>query len=68
MRELRLRRAGGSIVTTIPKVLAERQHLEVGDRILAVETENGILLTPTTLTWKTALRLLGERRRSTAMP
>ncbi|MEA2694120.1 MAG: hypothetical protein QOJ16_3507 [Acidobacteriota bacterium] len=46
VRELTLRQVGGSIGATIPKEMAERLHLDVGDRVLAVETENGILLTP----------------------
>jgi putative addiction module antidote len=46
VRELTLRQVGGSIGATIPKDMAERLHLDVGDRVLAVETENGILLTP----------------------
>ena len=46
VRELTLRQVGGSIGATIPKDMADRLHLDVGDRILAVETENGILLTP----------------------
>jgi antitoxin MazE len=45
-RELKLRRVGGSIGATLPKEMAERYHLEVGDSVLAVETERGILLTP----------------------
>lgn len=46
MREVTLRQVGGSIGATIPKDMAERLHLEVGDRVLAVETERGILLSP----------------------
>ena len=46
VRELTLRQVGGSIGATIPKDMAERLHLEAGDRVLAVETERGILLTP----------------------
>lgn len=46
VRALTLRQVGGSIGATIPKDMAERLHLAVGDRMLAVETENGILLTP----------------------
>ena len=45
-RELKLRRVGGSIGATLPKEMAERFQMEVGDRILALETERGILLTP----------------------
>ena len=46
VRELTLRQVGGSIGATIPKEMAERLHLAVGDRVLAIETANGILLTP----------------------
>ena len=45
-RELKLRQVGGSIGATLPKDMAERLHLAPGDRILAVETDRGILLTP----------------------
>jgi putative addiction module antidote len=46
VREVTLRQVGGSIGATLPKDMAERLHLAVGDRVLAVETEHGILLTP----------------------
>jgi putative addiction module antidote len=46
MREIKLRQVGGSIGATLPKEMADRLHLEVGDRVLAVETDQGILLTP----------------------
>lgn len=46
VRELTLRQVGGSIGATIPKDMAERLHLDVGDRVLAIETDRGILLTP----------------------
>lgn len=46
VREITLRQVGGSIGATLPKDMAERLHLAVGDRILAVETERGILLSP----------------------
>ena len=45
-KELRLRQAGGSVSATLPKDMADRLHLEAGDRVLAVETDRGILLTP----------------------
>jgi putative addiction module antidote len=45
-RELKLRQAGGSVSATLPKDMVDRLHLEAGDRILAVEREDGILLTP----------------------
>ncbi len=46
VKELTLRRAGGSIGATLPKDMADRLHLAPGDRVLAVESDNGILLTP----------------------
>ena len=45
-KEITLRQAGGSLSATLPKDMADRLRLEAGDRILAVETERGILLTP----------------------
>ena len=45
-REVKLRRAGGSVSATLPKDMADRLHLEAGDRVLAIETDRGILLTP----------------------
>lgn len=46
VKEVTLRRAGGSIAATLPKEMAARLHLEAGDRALVVETDKGILLTP----------------------
>lgn len=46
VRELVLRQVGGSIGATIPRDMAQRLRLEAGDRVLAIETERGILLTP----------------------
>ncbi len=46
VREVKLRQAGGSVSATLPKDMADRLHLEPGDRVLALETEEGILLTP----------------------
>ena len=45
-REVTLRQAGGSVSATLPKDMADRLRLEAGDRVLAVETDRGILLTP----------------------
>ncbi len=46
MREIRLRQVGGSVGATLPKDMVDRLHMQVGDRVLAVETAQGILLTP----------------------
>ena len=45
-KEVTLRQSGGSVSATLPKDMAARLHLEAGDRVLAVETDRGILLTP----------------------
>ncbi len=46
VREIVLRRTGGSIAATLPKDMVDRLHLEAGDRVLVIETERGILITP----------------------
>lgn len=46
IKDVTLRQAGGSVSATLPKDMAERLHLAPGDRVLAIETEKGILLTP----------------------
>ena len=45
-KEVTLRQSGGSVSATLPKDMADRLRLEAGDRILVVETDGGILLTP----------------------
>ena len=46
VRSVKLRRRGGSVGATLPSDMAQRLHLEAGDEVLAVETANGILLSP----------------------
>jgi putative addiction module antidote len=46
VKEITVRKVGGSVGATLPKDLADRFGLEAGDTILAVETPDGILLTP----------------------
>lgn len=62
-REVTLRRVGGSIGATLPKDMAERLHLTVGDRVLAIETDRGILLTPYDPTIERALMLAAKAAR-----
>lgn len=45
-KEVTLRRAGGSVSATLPKDMIDRLRLDAGDRVLLMETESGILLTP----------------------
>ena len=47
-RSITLRRVGGSVGTTLPREMVDRLDLGRGDRVLAIETEQGILLTPYT--------------------
>ena len=46
VRNVTLRKMGGSVGATLPKDMAERFHLAAGDEVMAVETAHGILLTP----------------------
>jgi putative addiction module antidote len=46
VKEITLRRAGGSLTATLPREMADRLQVAAGDRVYAVETEHGILLTP----------------------
>ncbi len=62
-REVILRQVGGSIGATLPKDMAERLHLAVGDRVLAVETDRGILLTPYDPTVERALAIAARGAR-----
>jgi antitoxin MazE len=60
VKEVAARRVGGSIGTTLPKDMAERLHIEPGDRLFAIETEGGILLTPFDPVAQKALAIAAE--------
>ena len=62
--EITLRKSGGSVSATIPSEMARRFHLAPGDRIEAIETEQGILLSPFNPTLQEALALASEAARS----
>lgn len=59
-KEVTLRQAGGSVSATIPKDMADRLRLAAGDRVLAVETDSGILLTPYDAETERALQVAAE--------
>jgi putative addiction module antidote len=63
IKDLKLRQAGGSVSATLPKDMADRLHLGPGDRVLAVETEQGILLTPYDPTVEKALEIASRAAR-----
>ena len=46
VRSVKLQQLGGSVGAPLPKDMAARLHFAVGDEVLAVETEHGILLSP----------------------
>ena len=46
VRTVTVRQTGTSVSATIPKEIAERLHIDAGDKVFMVETENGVLLTP----------------------
>jgi putative addiction module antidote len=60
VREVKLRQVGGSLGATLPKDMADRLHLGVGDRVLAVETDQGILLSPYDPTVEKALAIAAK--------
>jgi len=46
VKEITLRQVGSSVAVTLPKDMMDRLHVGPGDKMFAVETENGVLLTP----------------------
>ncbi len=45
-RKVRMRQIGGSLGTTLPKDMLDRLHIKAGDELFAIETPDGVLLTP----------------------
>ncbi|MEX0692392.1 MAG: hypothetical protein WD934_03795 [Gemmatimonadales bacterium] len=60
VRALKLRQVGGSVGATLPKDMADRLHLAAGDRVWALETDRGILLSPYDPTVEKALGLAAK--------
>jgi putative addiction module antidote len=46
VKMITVRQTGTSVSATIPKEMADRLHIGVGDTVFAVETGDGVLLTP----------------------
>lgn len=46
VKKVTMRKIGGSIGATLPKDMLDRLHIQAGDEMYAVETEDGLLLTP----------------------
>jgi putative addiction module antidote len=63
VREIILRQAGGSVTATLPKDMADRLHVGAGDKVYAIETEHGVLLTPYDPNFDDAMQAFEEVRR-----
>ncbi len=63
VKEITLRQAGGSVTATLPKEIAERLQVAPGDRMFAIETENGVLLTPYNPDFHDGMQAFAEVRR-----
>jgi putative addiction module antidote len=63
VREIKLRQAGGSVTATLPKDIADRLHVQPGDRVYAIETDRGVLLTPYDPDFDQALQAFEQVRR-----
>lgn len=62
-REIILRQAGGSVTATLPKDMADRLQVGAGDKLYAIETERGVLLTPYDPEFDEAMEAFQEVRR-----
>jgi putative addiction module antidote len=63
VREITLRQAGGSVTATLPKDMLDRLQVKAGDRVFAIETEQGVLLTPYDPHFDDAIEAFTEIRR-----
>lgn len=63
VKEITLRQAGGSVTATLPKEMVDRLQVGPGDRMFAIETENGLLLTPYAPDFHDAMQAFAEVRR-----
>jgi len=46
VKKVTVRQTGTSVSSTIPRDMADRLRVGVGDTLFAIETEDGVLLTP----------------------
>jgi antitoxin MazE len=63
IKEITLRQAGGSVTATLPKEMAESLQVRAGDRVFAIQTHDGVLLTPYDPDFDRAIQAFGEIRR-----
>jgi putative addiction module antidote len=62
VKEITLRQVGRSMTATLPKEMVDRLQVGPGDRMFAIETENGVLLTPYDLELHDAVQAFAEVR------
>jgi putative addiction module antidote len=60
VKEIRARRVGGSVAATLPKEMAERFNITAGSKLCAIDTADGILLTPFDSVFARAMRAYRE--------
>ena len=46
VRRQTLKKIGGSVATVLPKSMLDRFHLQAGDEVNVIETNDGLLITP----------------------
>jgi putative addiction module antidote len=46
VKKVTVRQTGTSLSATIPKEMADRHHIAVGDEVFVIETDDGVLVTP----------------------
>jgi putative addiction module antidote len=46
VKTITVRQTGTSVSATIPREMADRFHIGVGDQLFAIELSDGVLLTP----------------------
>lgn len=63
IKEITMRQAGGSVTATLPKDMIDRLHVGPGDKMYAIETEHGVLLTPYDPDFEDAMQAFQEVRR-----
>lgn len=59
----KVRSIGGSLGTIIPREILEEMHIQNGDELLVVKTEQGILLTPYDPDFDAAMAAFEQGRR-----
>jgi putative addiction module antidote len=63
VKEITLRKSGGSVTATLPKEMADRLQLGPGDKVFAIETDDGVLLTPYDPEFEEAMAAFQEVRK-----